>query len=470
MKYLKTYGGFKVLNEELFGLFGSNGRKRYQKLVDKELISIIQKYGSSVVSEKSAPWKQELVQNINNEKRAKNILDKIKNESSLDGFISDLEYIKKIKSGSTETVANTTQSSQKEEHINNSPTREESRELRDFLGRWKKRWDEMINSEFVADIENLYNFIVWIPEFSGGLLQYDGGATDEMCESIKFLKLIIKYEEENLSQGIEELRKKVLSLREELFGEIKKDLPSFDIDNPQNRDKFFSRIDDNNPGFYLKHFLEEHNLFSRGEFYTSPIHKKLEFILENLNKFSSVSNNRELALAILRDKNLTVDRNNFVTYHGSDRENWAKDNFKETINLEKRKKLGLFTSDLKTAIRYAIGQFAGYFPRTKYEEGDKVSVYRITLGEMPFLRGNENELTHDEMNILLYFGFGGLDGIGATNKERETIIVTPDAIKMAKLISQDDAEFDKILDEVKREFPKEKNLDRIVSGFEAKSM
>lgn len=35
MKYLKTYEGFRIINEEIFGLFGSNGRKRYQKLVDK---------------------------------------------------------------------------------------------------------------------------------------------------------------------------------------------------------------------------------------------------------------------------------------------------------------------------------------------------------------------------------------------------------------------------------------------------
>jgi hypothetical protein len=82
---------------------------------------------------------------------------------------------------------------------------------------------------------------------------------------------------------------------------------------------------------------------------------------------------------------------------------------------------------------------------SKAEEGDKVTIYRIVLNSKPFLLGNENEVSFSEMKVLLDFGFGGLDGIGQTDNEREIIIVTPDAIEGAELISQGDDEFGKIL-------------------------
>jgi hypothetical protein len=99
MKYLKTYESFRILNEEIFGLFGSNnGPKRYKKLEDKDLISFIQDNSKELEGKFSVPWKTNLIQNIYNKAKIIKILnDDIEKESSLDEFISDLERSKNIK-------------------------------------------------------------------------------------------------------------------------------------------------------------------------------------------------------------------------------------------------------------------------------------------------------------------------------------------------------------------------------------
>jgi hypothetical protein len=441
MKYLKTYESFRILNEEIFGLFGSNnGQKRYKKLEDKDLISFIQDNSKELEGKFSVPWKTNLIQNISNKDEIIKILNDIKNESSLDGFISDLELSKNIKLKSVEKDPSQEKKDEPQPSKEKENTNLQDTELRTFLEKWKVEWEniigEGINEKY---INGLYNFLKWEPEFQNGLLKGESMGPDETDRSINFLKLIQKYNPQSLKEKLDIINKK----REELFKEIKKYLPNFNIDDPKTHEKFFKASNDK-PYIRLEDFLENLNLFTKNE-YSSPINKKLEFISEKLEKFSFDTDVKKLGIDILRDKKLIVDRNGFVTYHGSDRDNYGDDKFASTINFKKRKGLGLFTSDLKTAIQYAIAQTKGGMAGSKAEEGDKVTIYRIVLNSKPFLLGNENEVSFSEMKVLLDFGFGGLDGIGQTDNEREIIIVTPDAIEGAELISQGDDEFGKIL-------------------------
>lgn len=444
MKYLKTYESFRILNEEIFGLFGSNnGPKRYKKLEDKDLISFIQDNSKELKGKFSVPWKANLIQNIYNKAKIIKILNDIENESSLDEFISDLELSKNTKLKSVEKVPSQEKKDEPQPSKEKENTNLQDTELRTFLEKWKVEWEniigEGINEEYIT---TLYWFLKWEPVFKNGLLEFEIAGDKDTDRSIRFLSLIqtYGYDPQSLKEKLDIINKK----REELFKEIKKYLPNFNIDDPKTHEKFFKPSNDK-PYMRLEDFLKDLNLFTKYE--SHPIiNKKIEFISEKLKDFSSETDVKKLGIAILRDKKLIVDRNGFVTYHGSDCDKYGHDKFASTINVQKRKGYGLFTcNDLEVAFKYAYYHTFGGMWGTKAEEADKVTIYRIVLNSKPFLLANENEVTLSEKKLLLDFGFGGLDGIGQTDKEREIIIVTPDAIEKAEVISQGDDEFGEIL-------------------------
>jgi hypothetical protein len=210
MKYLKTYESFRILNEEIFGLFGSNnGQKRYKKLEDKDLISFIQDNSKELEGKFSVPWKTNLIQNISNKDEIIKILNDIKNESSLDGFISDLELSKNIKLKSVEKDPSQEKKDEPQPSKEKENTNLQDTELRTFLEKWKVEWEniigEGINEKY---INGLYNFLKWEPEFQNGLLKGESMGPDETDRSINFLKLIQKYNPQSLKEKLDIINKK----------------------------------------------------------------------------------------------------------------------------------------------------------------------------------------------------------------------------------------------------------------------
>ena len=145
---------------------------------------------------------------------------------------------------------------------------------------------------------------------------------------------------------------------------------------------------------------------------------------------------REVVLALFTRRGALIDNTGVITYHGSDRDNFHKDKFAGTIKYKKRKGYGLFTSpDLEVAYKYAQAQTVGGMTNASYQKGDKISVYRIVIGDLPFIAANDPDIEQDEIDVFVKFGFGGLDGWGEAEKlEHEITILNPAAIKSAELI------------------------------------
>lgn len=64
-----------------------------------------------------------------------------------------------------------------------------------------------------------------------------------------------------------------------------------------------------------------------------------------------------------------------------------------------------------------------------FQEGDQLVVYRIVLGDLPFISTRNVKVGKEEWETMVKFGFAGYDGWGMAEKlEHEILILTPDAI------------------------------------------
>lgn len=173
---------------------------------------------------------------------------------------------------------------------------------------------------------------------------------------------------------------------------------------------------------------------------------------------------REIAKEMLGAKGCLIDNKDKVVYYGSDRAIWHEDKFRATIEKDKRKGYGIFaTPDIQVAIEYAYVHSkpgrAG-MSGASFKEGDQLVVYRIVLGDLPFISTRNDNVKRAEWETLVKFGFGGYDGWGMAEKwEHEILILTPEAILEGEPITkqkfpEDFAKIQAYFDEHRRgEFP-----------------
>ena len=142
---------------------------------------------------------------------------------------------------------------------------------------------------------------------------------------------------------------------------------------------------------------------------------------------------REIAFEMLKTKGCLIDNKNKVVYYGSDRAIWHKDKFEATIAKQKRKGYGIFTTpDIQVSIEYAsVHSKPGrsLMSGASFKEGDELVVYRIVLGDLPFISTRNVNVGKEEWETMVKFGFGGYDGWGMAEEwEHEILILTSEAI------------------------------------------
>ena len=163
-------------------------------------------------------------------------------------------------------------------------------------------------------------------------------------------------------------------------------------------------------------------------------------VLENLKKYKTY---KEMVLDVLTKKKRLIYHKGKIVYHGSSRRDLEKDKFNNTINTEKRTGYGLYTSpQLTTACRYAFAYIFGDLQKKgvsiKPNLDGKANVYRIELGNMPFLLRLDPNIDKEELEMLLAFGIGGYDGLFKTPNggETEISVSTSDNISKAERITE----------------------------------
>ena len=163
-------------------------------------------------------------------------------------------------------------------------------------------------------------------------------------------------------------------------------------------------------------------------------------VLENIKKYKTY---KEMVLDVLTKKKRLVYHKGKIVYHGSSLRNLEKDKFNNTINTEKRTGYGLYTSpQLTTACRYAFAYIFGDLQKKgvpiKPNLDGKANVYRIELGNMPFLLRLDPNIDKEELEMLLAFGIGGYDGLFKTPSggETEISVITSDNISKAERITE----------------------------------
>lgn len=171
-------------------------------------------------------------------------------------------------------------------------------------------------------------------------------------------------------------------------------------------------------------------------------------ILQTIKQYKTY---KEMVLDVLNKKNRLVNHKGKIVYHGSKRRDLEKDKFNNTINTKKRTGYGLYTSPhLNTAVRYAFAYIFGHLSKggvdLKPNYDGKANIYRIELGNMPFLLRLDPIIDKEEMEMLLAFGIGGYDGLFQDANEIEISIITSDNISKAERITNSNypAEFKEI--------------------------
>lgn len=150
---------------------------------------------------------------------------------------------------------------------------------------------------------------------------------------------------------------------------------------------------------------------------------------------------REIANEMLGAKGCLIDNKDKVVYYGSDRAIWHEDKFSATIGKDKRKGYGIFTTpDIQVAIEYASVHSKPGRPGmsgASFKEGDQLVVYRIVLGDLPFISTRNVKVGKEEWETMVKFGFGGYDGWGMAEKwEHEILILSPKAIAEGEPITK----------------------------------
>ena len=163
-------------------------------------------------------------------------------------------------------------------------------------------------------------------------------------------------------------------------------------------------------------------------------------VLENIKKYKTY---KEMVLDVLTKKKRLVYHKGKIVYNGSTRRDLEKDKFNNTINTEKRTGYGLYTSpQLTTACRYAFAHIFGDLQKRgvpiKPNLDGKASIYRIELGDMPFLLRFDPNIDKEELEMLLAFGIGGYDGLykARSGNEVEISVITSDNISKAERITE----------------------------------
>jgi hypothetical protein len=171
-------------------------------------------------------------------------------------------------------------------------------------------------------------------------------------------------------------------------------------------------------------------------------------ILQTIKQYKTY---KEMVLDVLNKKNRLVNHKGKIVYHGSERRDLEKDKFNNTINTKKRTGYGLYTSpQLNTAARYAFAYIFGHLSKggvnLKANYDGKANIYRIELGDMPFLSRLDPNIDKEELEMLLAFGIGGYDGLFQGANEIEISIITSDNISKAERITNSNypAEFKEI--------------------------
>ena len=159
-----------------------------------------------------------------------------------------------------------------------------------------------------------------------------------------------------------------------------------------------------------------------------------------LQKIKQYKTYKEIVLSFLTEKKLLVNHKGKIVYHGSSLRDLEADNFNNTINAKKRTGYGLYTSpQLKTACRYAFAYIFGDLSKggkpLKANLGGKANIYRIELGDMPFLLRLDPNIDKEELDMLIAFGIGGYDGFFKDANEIEISISTSDNIAKSDRIT-----------------------------------